>query len=171
MQHHMISIRQVKNNCPCVSCKTEGTFKRKRIQLCLLNPRVKNWYGTKASSVIYSIVETAKENALNPLRYLTYIFERLPNVGIKDPTVMDDLLPWSTVLRMVGYSKDKVSRVIVRCDAKVRQECPYLFHRISFYSTGKKNRATMFSDSKFERDAGASSKETKESQATESETV
>lgn len=61
----------------------------------------KNWLfsntprGAKASSVIYSIVETAKENGLKPFNYLTYIFEKLPNVDIKDPAVLDDLLPWS----------------------------------------------------------------------------
>lgn len=30
--------------------------------------------GATASSIIYSIVETAKENQLNPLNYLTYLF-------------------------------------------------------------------------------------------------
>jgi transposase/uncharacterized coiled-coil protein SlyX len=54
--------------------------------------------GAKASSVIYSIVETAKENGLKPFDYLTYIFERLPNVDIKDPSVLDELLPWSANL-------------------------------------------------------------------------
>lgn len=45
----------------------------------------------------------------------------------------------------IGYSKDKVSRVIARCDAKLRLECPDLFHYVSYYSTGKKNRASGFS--------------------------
>ena len=44
----------------------------------------KNWMfatsmkGARASAIVYSIVETAKENQLNPLNYLTYVFEQLP---------------------------------------------------------------------------------------------
>ena len=65
----------------------------------------KNWLfantprGASASAKIYSLVETAKENGLNPFAYLTYLFERLPNVDIDEPTVvLDSLLPWSSSL-------------------------------------------------------------------------
>jgi hypothetical protein len=51
--------------------------------------------GARASAIIYSIVETAKENGLNPFNYLCYLFERLPNLGEKD---LNDLLPWSDSL-------------------------------------------------------------------------
>uniref|UniRef100_UPI000E09153D IS66 family transposase n=1 Tax=Desulfotruncus alcoholivorax TaxID=265477 RepID=UPI000E09153D len=34
--------------------------------------------GATSSAIIYSIVETAKENNLNPLFYLSYLFEKLP---------------------------------------------------------------------------------------------
>jgi len=46
----------------------------------------------------YSIAETAKENHLNPFAYLQYLFEQLPNVDVKDPAVLDSLLPWSEQL-------------------------------------------------------------------------
>lgn len=64
----------------------------------------KNWLfsntpkGAKASATIYSIVESAKENGLNPYAYLQYLFEKLPNMNIQDHTVMDELLPWSSTL-------------------------------------------------------------------------
>ncbi len=64
----------------------------------------KNWLfsntpkGANASATIYSIVETAKENGLNPFEYLTYLFERLPNINIKDQHALDTLLPWSANL-------------------------------------------------------------------------
>lgn len=64
----------------------------------------KNWLfsntprGARASAIIYSIVETAKENGLNPFVYLTYIFENLPNLDIEDHNVLDGLLPWSDTL-------------------------------------------------------------------------
>ena len=51
--------------------------------------------GARASAVIYSIVETAKENGLNPFQYLCYLFEQLPNLGDGD---LDELLPWSKSL-------------------------------------------------------------------------
>lgn len=64
----------------------------------------KNWLfaqsmrGAKASAMIYSLVETAKENQLNPLNYLTYVFEQLPLLDHADPTTLDALLPWSESL-------------------------------------------------------------------------
>lgn len=64
----------------------------------------KNWLfantpsGAKASATVYSIVETAKENNLNPLSYLTYLFEKLPNIDIDDKDALDLLLPWSPAL-------------------------------------------------------------------------
>jgi transposase len=35
--------------------------------------------GAKASAIIFSIIETAKENGLNPFDYLTFLFRELPN--------------------------------------------------------------------------------------------
>lgn len=64
----------------------------------------KNWLfantpkGAKASAIIYSIVESAKENGLNPFEYLTYLFEQLPNININDNNILDNLMPWSTNL-------------------------------------------------------------------------
>ena len=54
--------------------------------------------GAKASAIIYSIVETAKENGLNPYHYLTYLFEQMPNIDVKDQKALDELLPWSKSL-------------------------------------------------------------------------
>lgn len=54
--------------------------------------------GAKASAVTYSIVETAKENGLNPFTYLTYLFESLPNIDKEDVNAIDQLLPWSESL-------------------------------------------------------------------------
>ncbi|MDQ0495874.1 hypothetical protein QOZ95_004057 [Paenibacillus brasilensis] len=53
--------------------------------------------GAKASATIYSVIETAKENGLNPFQYLKYLFEQLPQLDEpKDPQPLDDLLPWSS---------------------------------------------------------------------------
>lgn len=54
--------------------------------------------GAQSSAIAYSIVETAKENKLNPFAYLEYLFEQLPNVDIDDPEILATLLPWSEAL-------------------------------------------------------------------------
>ena len=51
--------------------------------------------GAKASSVIYSIIETAKENGLHPYRYMEFLLETLPNSTYSS---LESLLPWSDSL-------------------------------------------------------------------------
>jgi transposase/uncharacterized coiled-coil protein SlyX len=51
--------------------------------------------GAEASSIYYSIIETAKENNLNPFQYIKYILERLPSAKSSD---LEALLPWSKSL-------------------------------------------------------------------------
>jgi transposase len=64
----------------------------------------KNWLfsntpkGATSSAIIYSIVETAKENGLNPFEYLKFIFDKMPNMDISDMSDLDKLLPWSDEL-------------------------------------------------------------------------
>ena len=43
------------------------------------------------SAVVYSIIETAKENGLMPFEYLEFLFETLPNTTTGR---IDSLLPW-----------------------------------------------------------------------------
>lgn len=49
--------------------------------------------GAKASAMIYSIIETAKENGLNPYDYLKFLFEAMPNTVAGQ---LDFFLPWSS---------------------------------------------------------------------------
>ena len=49
--------------------------------------------GAQGSAVIYSIIETAKENNLDPYKYLTCIFSKAPN--LKEHETVDILLPWN----------------------------------------------------------------------------
>ena len=51
--------------------------------------------GAKASSVLYSIMETAKENGLHPFRYMEFLLETLPNAKSSD---LEALLPWNASL-------------------------------------------------------------------------
>ena len=60
----------------------------------------KNWLfaksskGATASAIVYSIIETAKSNNLNTFKYLTYLFEKLPDIDLKDQAQLDVFLPW-----------------------------------------------------------------------------
>lgn len=40
--------------------------------------------GAKASAIVFSLIETAKGNGLNPYTYLTYIFQNAPNWNIRN---------------------------------------------------------------------------------------
>jgi len=65
----------------------------------------KNWLfagtpeGARASASLYSLIETAKANGLEPYSYLKYIFEKLPHA--KTLEEYEALLPWNC--------KDKVN--------------------------------------------------------------
>jgi hypothetical protein len=50
--------------------------------------------GAKASAMIYSVIETAKENRLNPFEYLTHIFTTAPNLDLNNLHHLDTLLPY-----------------------------------------------------------------------------
>jgi len=51
--------------------------------------------GAHANSVLYSIIETAKENGLHPFHYIKYLLEILPNYPASD---IERFLPWSNDL-------------------------------------------------------------------------
>lgn len=66
----------------------------------------KNWLfsgtpeGAEASALLYSLIETAKANRLEPYAYLRYIFDRLPLA-----TTLEDyeaLLPWNLSPERLG---------------------------------------------------------------------
>lgn len=71
----------------------------------------KNWLftntpaGADSSAIVYSIIETAKENNLIPFEYLKYLFEKLPNMDISNIDELDQLLPWAKELH--GHCKVK----------------------------------------------------------------
>jgi hypothetical protein len=56
-------------------------------------------------------VETAEENGLNPIPYLTHIFEQLPNIDmVKDPKALDSLLPWAEPIQAKFRVTSKTTR-------------------------------------------------------------
>lgn len=66
--------------------------------------------GARASAIIYSIVETAIANGLNPYYYLRYLFEQLPNIDLTDEMALDQLLPWSSSIPVNCIVFNKLSK-------------------------------------------------------------
>ncbi|MNI19986.1 Transposase IS66 family protein [compost metagenome] len=61
----------------------------------------KNWLfcgspkGAEASAAVYSIIETAKVNSLDPYKYLEFLFKNLPGVQFEaHPEFLEEYLPW-----------------------------------------------------------------------------
>ena len=66
----------------------------------------RNWlvidtkYGAEDSAIVYSIVETAKANGLNPREYLKTLLEEIPkHMDDKDTSFLAPLLPWAEAIR------------------------------------------------------------------------
>ena len=56
--------------------------------------------GAQANAMAYTLIETAKANGLNVYRYLTYLFEKLPNCEfLMNPQLLEDFLPWSKIIQ------------------------------------------------------------------------
>jgi hypothetical protein len=57
--------------------------------------------GAIATATVFSIINTATANNLDPYKYLEYIFRQLPNLCFtKDSSVLDEYLPWSEKIQL-----------------------------------------------------------------------
>lgn len=62
----------------------------------------KNWMfstsvkGAESSAAVYSVIETAKANGVDPYKYLTYIFRQMPGSDFEnDAEILQCFMPWS----------------------------------------------------------------------------
>lgn len=76
----------------------------------------KNWYfsasveGARANAVGYSIIQTAKENGLEPFKYLTWLFEELPQLDIfQYPERIKAYMPWSPLAQSTCQRKRTIA--------------------------------------------------------------
>jgi len=51
--------------------------------------------GAKASAIIFSLIQTAIENRLNPFDYLVHLFRNAPNCDMTNPATLATLFPWN----------------------------------------------------------------------------
>ncbi|EOO71519.1 transposase for insertion sequence element IS231F [Bacillus cereus VD021] len=73
----------------------------------------KNWMfsntprGARGSAIMYSVVETAKENNLSPYHYLLYLFETLPNIDLSNKEEIDTVLRGQRIYRLDAECRKK----------------------------------------------------------------
>ncbi len=59
----------------------------------------KNWIfvntpgGARSSAILFSIIQTTKENGLDPYRYLTWVLKTAPHLNMNETASSDSLLP------------------------------------------------------------------------------
>ena len=49
--------------------------------------------GAEASAIVMSMIETAKINKIYPFKYLTYVFDTVPQLDMTKPENVEKLLP------------------------------------------------------------------------------
>lgn len=59
--------------------------------------------GAQSSAVIYSLVQTAWENDLVPMKYLNYLLEKLPQMEISGD--LEDVMPWNEEVQKICKSE------------------------------------------------------------------
>ena len=60
--------------------------------------------GAEVNAAMYSIVETAKANKVNPYEYIKYLLEKIPEHldekgNVADPECIKDMMPWSDAVK------------------------------------------------------------------------
>jgi hypothetical protein len=72
----------------------------------------KNWLfnqtprGANASAILYSLVQTAIANNLEPFEYLQYLFTELPKLGRHyEAEALDQFLPWNSTEKIKALNK------------------------------------------------------------------
>lgn len=78
----------------------------------------KNWLfadtpeGAHASAKLYTLIQTARTNGLEPYRYLRHVFTELPKIA-SDPKELESLLPWNINQKelLVKYDSKRISQV------------------------------------------------------------
>lgn len=62
--------------------------------------------GADASMAVYTLLETARANGLNPLKYLEFLLEARPNINMTDEE-LEALTPWSNTVQECCVNKSE----------------------------------------------------------------
>ena len=61
--------------------------------------------GATGSAVMFSLIQTAIENGLDPYQYLTWLLKTANNADLKNPEIVEKLLPWNAPGECIAYTK------------------------------------------------------------------
>lgn len=61
--------------------------------------------GAKGSALMFSLIQTAIENGLDPYRYLTWLLKTSNKADMNDLEVVESLLPWNAAAECIAYTK------------------------------------------------------------------
>jgi len=65
--------------------------------------------GAKGSATIFSLIQTALENHLDPYCYLTWLMKTAIHIDMEDPTAVQMLLPWNAPAECHSKRKESIS--------------------------------------------------------------
>ena len=51
--------------------------------------------GATGSAIMFSLIQTAIENGLDPYKYLTWLLREAKDINLTDTAVVQRLLPWN----------------------------------------------------------------------------
>ena len=61
--------------------------------------------GATGSAIMFSMIQTAIENGLDPYRYLTWLLKTANNANLENPDIIESLLPWNAPGKCIAYAK------------------------------------------------------------------
>ena len=61
--------------------------------------------GAKGSAMMFSLIQTAIENGLDPYKYLTWLLKIANTADMDDIEVVQSLLPWNAAAECIAYTK------------------------------------------------------------------
>ena len=97
--------------------------------------------GAEASALLYSLIETAKANKLEPYAYLRYLFEKLPlAVSLEE---YEALLPWNLTMEQIAcvrltwrlrlFSSDTIKFTTDCFAVNTQENCALLLISVTFF--------------------------------------
>ena len=63
--------------------------------------------GAAGSAVMFSLIQTAIENGLDPYRYLTWLLKTANTADSADPAAVETLLPWNAPEECIAHQARK----------------------------------------------------------------
>ena len=63
--------------------------------------------GAKGSAIMFRLIQTAIENGLDPYKYLTWLLKTANTANLKNPDIVEKLLPWNAPEAYIAYQTRK----------------------------------------------------------------